>query len=200
MTFATQTIRKRGRPRSTIARDSVLRATVSLVNQLGYGPLTMEGIASEAGVSKQTLYRWWPTKGAVIMEALLGEAHDLLEDGGDRGTLRAELEMFLRQMLTVLIGSTAGMMRGLMAEAQRDLTFAAAFHAKFVTRRRGLVIAIFERARKRGEISREADFELLADLTLGPVWYRVLTGQQQLDEAFVHDLTTMLVRAAGTVT
>lgn len=199
MTLATHTLRKRGRPRSIAARDNVLRATVSLVAKQGYGPLTMEGIASEAGVSKQTLYRWWPTKGAVIMEALLGEAQDLLLDSGDRGTLRVELESFLRQMLGVLMGSTADMMRGLMAEAQRDDSFASAFQGQFVARRRGLARTIFERAHLRGEIA-SADYDLLADLTLGPVWYRVLTGQERLDESFVHDLTTLVVRAAGIVT
>jgi AcrR family transcriptional regulator len=192
------TFRKRGRPRSTAARDNVLRATLDLVEQQGYGPLTMEGIASYAGVSKQTLYRWWPTKGAVILEALFEQAADrLTEPQADCGSLQADLLHFLEAMLDVLGGTAGMMMRGLMAEAQRDSEFAAIFRVQFVARRRAILITLLEHGVDRGGISKENDFEMLADLTLGPIWYRLLNGHLTVDEAFVASLVTAVMRAAG---
>src|SRR4051812_17961042 len=85
-----------GRPRSEEARRAVLAASAHLVERDGYGTLTMEGIARSAGVSKQTVYRWWPSKAAVVLEAL-NEGAELLAPDPDTGSLESDLRPFLRQ-------------------------------------------------------------------------------------------------------
>lgn len=90
----------RGRPRSTTSHQAVLQAVAHLIDveQLGFEQLTIEGIAAQAGVGKQTIYRWWPDKAAIVMEAI--QAGKLALDIGevpDTGDLTADLRMWMRQ-------------------------------------------------------------------------------------------------------
>src|SRR5512144_646184 len=84
----------RGRPRSELARRAILDAALALVKREGYGAVTMDGIAAAAGVGKQTIYRWWPSRAEVMFEAI----HELAEQhvpDPDRGSLRDDVTEFL---------------------------------------------------------------------------------------------------------
>lgn len=91
---------RRGAPRSETARRAILDATTRLFASRGYDHLTIEGIAAEAGVGKQTIYRWWPSKGALVLECLL---EGLLLPGAfdppDTGDVRADLTTWLDRLL-----------------------------------------------------------------------------------------------------
>src|SRR5438270_5714664 len=110
-----------GRPRSEEARRAVLTAAARLVRRHGYGSLTMEAIAREAGVSKQTVYRWWPQKAAVVLEAL-NEAARAVAPIPDTGSLESDLRLFIRRTVA---GASRNrrMLAGMMAEAQLDDAF-----------------------------------------------------------------------------
>src|SRR5437764_10050904 len=111
-----------GRPRSEEARRAILDGAVDLVEDLGYGQVTMEAIARRAGVSKQTVYRWWPTKAALVLEAL-NEGAAAIAPFPDTGSFEGDVRAFVRRSVA---GARANshLLAGLMAEAQLDPTFA----------------------------------------------------------------------------
>jgi AcrR family transcriptional regulator len=189
------TARSPGRPRSESARRAVLAATAALVERDGYGRVTMEAIARRAGVSKQTVYRWWPSKAAIIVEAL-SEGAVLIAPAPDTGSLRADLERFLR---ATVAGAerNAHLLGGLMAEAQLDEAFGASFREGFLARRREVLRELLDHARDRGELAPAADTEFLAELVFAMVWYRILARPRPLDRRFAHQLTRAVLALAS---
>lgn len=112
-----------GPVRSLIAREAILDATARLFHNHGYDRLTIEGIAKEAGVGKQTIYRWWPSRGALIAECLV-EGRLIAVDFGvpDTGDLLADVESWLRTVLALLDEPRGGvLLRSLVAAATEDL-------------------------------------------------------------------------------
>lgn len=162
-----------GRPRSEAARRAILGAAMRLLAADGYRALTMEGIAAAAGVGKQTVYRWWPSKAAVVLTALAEHAEEeiRLPDTGDG---RVDVARFLRDTFAALRGSAGPAVRALMAEAQLDPAFAAEFRERLIDRRRAGLRALLARARARGELAPDANLDLLMDLAYGVMWYRLL--------------------------
>src|SRR5262249_31991711 len=119
-------IRGPGRPRSESAREAVLAGTVRLVEEGGYGALTMEAIARRAGVSKQTTSRWWPAKAEVVLEAL-DELSSAIAPAPRGDSLESELRPFLRRTVGGARGPRGRLLAGLMAEAQLDSEFSRSF-------------------------------------------------------------------------
>ncbi len=112
--------RKVGRPRSAEARAAVLHAVDDLVVELGYGAVTLKGIAERAGVSRQTVYRWWSTKAEILLEASAIDARREL-DVSPGGEPASELVRYLEALILFLTESDAGTAyRALMGEAQHD--------------------------------------------------------------------------------
>lgn len=111
-----------GRVRSEAAREAILGAAVRLIHARGYDHLTIEGVAREAGVGKQTIYRWWPSRGALITECLTeGRLMPVEFDVPDTGDLLADIERWLTDVLTVLDAPTGGpLLRSLVAAAAED--------------------------------------------------------------------------------
>ncbi len=108
--------------RSTAAREAILDATARLFHNQGYDRLTIEGIAKEAGVGKQTIYRWWPSRGALIGECLAeGRLIPVDFDVPDTGDLAADVETWLRSVLSILDAPEGGvLLRSLVAAATED--------------------------------------------------------------------------------
>ncbi|MEU3461887.1 TetR/AcrR family transcriptional regulator [Streptomyces sp. NPDC006733] len=111
---------KVGRPRSEQARAAILHAVDDLVVELGYGAVTLKGIAQRAGVSRQTVYRWWTTKAEILLEASATDALQELDvpahdDPAD------DLTAYLQALIAFLTTSDAGAAyRALIGEAQHD--------------------------------------------------------------------------------
>lgn len=186
--------RRPGRPRSEAARRAILDAAVGELEEHGYAALTMQGIAKRAGVGKQTVYRWYPSRADVVLEALveLAEARITVPD---TGTLPGDLTAFLtatfrqRGQRPVLIG--------LMAEALLDPVFARAFRDRFLFSRRAALRQILDRASARGEISEDVDPELLIDVVYGVLWYRLMLDHAPLNDEAGRRLTDLVLRAAA---
>jgi AcrR family transcriptional regulator len=191
------TRRSPGRPRSESARLAVLAATAKLIEQGGYGNLTMEAIAREAGVSRQTLYRWWPTKAAITLEAL-NEAAAAIAPAPDTGTLETDLRQFLRRTVAGAAGRNARLLAALMAEAQLDDGFADAFRAQFLARRREVLHDLLDRHRQRGELADTADLDFLVELVFATVWYRILARSRPLNRNFADQLADTLLALIAT--
>lgn len=185
-----------GRPRSEPARQAVLAAAVHLVGEDGYGRVTMEGIAREAGVSKQTLYRWWPTKAAIVLEAL-NEGAAKIAPSVDTGSFSADLRVFLRRSVAGAGGRNTRLLAALMAAAQLDDTFAESFRTGFLARRRQALRELLERGRDSGELGVSADPDFLVELVFATLWYRILAHNKPLNRRFADQLTDTLLALAG---
>ena len=184
--------RSAGRPRSTRARQAILATALRLVKQEGFSALTIEGIAREAGVGKPTIYRWWPSKGAIVFDALQQHAQQALPTPPD-GPLAEQLEVWLKTLFKTLNGDTGEIVRGLMAEAQRDPVFAAFFRTEFILVRRQPLLTILHEGIKRGELPTDTDSEVMGDLIYGAMWYRLLAQHAPLDEKCAHDIVRTLL-------
>lgn len=183
---------QRGRPRSEEARRAILVAALEIAAESGYGKLTIEGIAARAGVGKQTIYRWWPTKADVLLEAGVTKA-DLRVPVNDRGSYAADLRAFLTASYKLANDrAIADLLRGLMAEAQVDEAFGERFRGAFLQRRRDALAVIVERARLRGDLPPHPAPAVVLDLVFGVIWYRVLATRQRLDKGLVDDLVRVL--------
>ena len=185
--------RSPGRPRSEASRQAILTAALSLATETGYAGLTIEGVAARAGVGKQTIYRWWPSKADVLLEAGAAEA-DLQVPVTDHGSYRADLQAFLKA--SYAMGNQnpeyVGLLRALMAEAQLDPEFGLRFRAAFLERRREALAVITGRARDRGDLPGRPDPETVADVVFGTIWYRILATTRPFDVVLEEDLLDLL--------
>jgi AcrR family transcriptional regulator len=159
--------------RSGRSHSAVLQAAVELCREDGYGALTIEGIASRAGVGKQTIYRWWPSKGAVVLDAFMAiiAADVAIPTTGDH---LADIRDWLHSVARLLGGSELGPhLAGLVGAKQSDPALAQAFHERVYEPIRGALKERIRLAQAAGQL-REVDPEIIADLVAGPVWFRLL--------------------------
>jgi AcrR family transcriptional regulator len=177
----------RGRPRSEHSHEAILNAVLELLEAEGYGALTIEGVARQAGVGKQTIYRWWKCKAELVLEAYANHAASKIPVP-DRGTVRGDLEAFLGAGFKRLTDISGPIMRGLMADAVHDEEFREVLMTAFLGKRRDALKEILQRGVARGELERGADLDLACDLILGPMWYRLLLQHGKLDARFARQL------------
>ena len=189
--FNAPTACKMGRPRSEPARQAVLRAAGDLLARDGFAAVTVEAIAAEAGVGKATIYRWWPGKAAVVMDAFLA-ATGPCAPFPDTGCLEEDLRGQMRALAQAFSGRAGVVMRGVLAEAQSDPEAAHAFRTRYLAPRRAETRRILERARERGQLCPHADLETAADALYGPLYYRLTAGHAPLDAAFVDALLALI--------
>jgi AcrR family transcriptional regulator len=169
---------------------------VALAAEVGYSGLTIEGIAARAGVGKQTIYRWWPSKADVLLEAGAAKA-DLYVPVTDHGSYRADLRAFLEASYALgNLPQLADVLRALMAEAQLDREFGDRFRVSFLERRRDALGVITSRARQRGDLPDHPEPAIVADIVFGTIWYRTLATRQPFDAGLVDDLIAVLAPAA----
>ena len=177
-----------GRPRDERARDAILSAALSLLREVGYRDATIDAIARRAGVGKHTIYRWWTTRAAVLLESL-GDDADRELPLPDTGAVISDVCGLLRRAFERLTMTDMGdVVRSLMAEAQFDPEFAALLRAGFIDRRRAALQQLLTRGVERGELAADTDFELVTDLLYGAMWYRLLNRHGSLDHTFAEAL------------
>lgn len=184
-----------GRPRSEDARRAILAGALELASEHGTEGLTMEGIAKRAGVSKETLYRWWRSKADVLLDALtdLGERAIPVPDSG---TLSGDLRAFTRATARALDPSTRQLLRTLAAAAAADGAVAEQVREKFLRHRRAALATVLDRAAHRHELS-DQQISTVLDLVFGSLWYRLIFVTGPLDRAWadaVADAITTMAR------
>ena len=183
--------------RSPKSHQAILDATVKLLEEGGYKNLTIEGVAAEAGVGKQTIYRWWKSLAHLVMEAYMS-ASDVRVPEPDTGSLKGDLEAILLPVFELsrdFSKGTALANKTLMAEAQVDRDFLKTYRELhgywWVPLHR-----VLERAKARGELDREADNGALVDMMLGAAWYRMLLEHAPLDESFAKTIIGLVSKNA----
>jgi AcrR family transcriptional regulator len=182
-----------GRPRSGRSHQAILQATMEVLAQEGYRDTTIEGIAARAGVGKKTIYRWWPSKAAVVLEAITTYSEEYVPFS-DTGSLQGDLLAYFEHSLPGLQGKAGTALSGLAVEAQLDLEFAREFQRVFIVPRKQALIALLQRGVDKGEIAPDTNLDVLADLIYGAKWYRLLLYPAPLDEEFAREIVALIMR------
>jgi len=161
------------------ARLAVLHAADDLLVERGFGGVTIEGIAARAGVAKQTIYRWWPSKVDVLLDTLVDDASRQLAVP-DTGSAVDDMRRYLQALARFLTREPAGrVLLALIGEAQHDAAVARVFHQRYLDPQRQREREMLNRGIAAGQLSPQAlDVDVALDALCGPVIYRALTGAQ----------------------
>ncbi len=161
--------------RNATSHQAILDATFELAVSKGYGKLTIEAIAAKAGVGKQTIYRWWPSKGAIALEAIndqIGSATDF----PDTGDIAADLKTQVTALSRMFAGDVGCVYRGVIAEAQHDPKLMQNVRDTFVEPRQTNASKRLEVAIRAGQIRDDLSPLVMTNLIYGPVYLRFLLG------------------------
>jgi AcrR family transcriptional regulator len=191
------TTRSPGRPRSEKARKAILAAAMELLLDHGLHAMSMDDVARRAGVSKATIYRWWPSKEQLALDALATEWASTPQAGQRHtGSLRGDLLARFRPWLRQLNRKPyARVVAGLVAEAQANAEFAELYRERFVQPRREATRELLVQARDRGEIAAATNLEVTLDLLYGPIYHRLLHGHAPLTERFAQQVIDYVIAA-----
>ncbi|HEX3750969.1 MAG TPA: TetR/AcrR family transcriptional regulator [Streptosporangiaceae bacterium] len=174
--------------RNEQARLAVLHAADDLLAERGFAGLTIEGIAARAGVAKQTIYRWWPSKVDVLLDTLIEDAQQELAVP-DTGSAITDARRYLRSLAAFITDDPAGkVLLALIGEAQHDAEMASVFHARYLDAQRRAEQAMLARGVASGELPADLDVDRALDALLGPVFYRALVTGGPLSAAFTDRL------------
>lgn len=180
--------------RSAAARQAVLEAADDLLVEKGYAGVTIEGIAARAGVAKQTVYRWWKTKTAILMDAFLDDVVQELTPA-DLGDLGEDLRTYLRQLARFLSESDSGaVFRALIGQAQQNPVFAQEFRDRFLDEQRSRDRLPLERAVRRGTLPAGTDVTAETDQLVASLYFRVLVTGEPVGPDFTDRLVDRFLR------
>ncbi|WP_405685390.1 TetR/AcrR family transcriptional regulator [Streptomyces sp. NBC_00057] len=183
--------------RSERSRRAILGAALELCTEKGYGRVTVEAIAARAGVSKKTIYRWWPSKGAVMLEAftdaLVGTT-PFVDTGDIAADLRANVMGAVKLLSTPPYGPAYA---GILSEVHHDDALAESVRTKLIDPRFDEAVARLHRAQEQGRIPPGADLPLAVEMLYGPVYYRHVLRKPVQDEETIAALVAHVLRALG---
>jgi len=179
--------------RSERARQAILDAAFRLSAERGYAQVTVEAIAAAAGVGKQTIYRWWRSKGAVVLDALLRAAEP--EIGfPDTGDIRADLEKQITSVAGLMTDRRFGApYRGVIAESQYDAALAQAFYGRLIGPRMAACVQRLAAAQGQGQVVAGIDLGAATELLYGPVYHRLLLHSGVLTAEYVGRVVDMVL-------
>jgi len=177
-----------GRPRRPTADDAITTAALDLLAQRGFQAATIEAIALEAGVGRNTIYRRWRSKEELIADALRELTADIDFSGEDdlHTLLRSWVREIARSFSDPLL---ARLLAGVLGELQRNPVFADVYSDRVFRPRRRALVDRLTLARERGELRPDVDVEHVADMLVGPLLFRALPlGLAPLSESYAEDL------------
>lgn len=182
-----------GRPRSEVSRKAVLDATHALLETMSVRSVTIEAIAQKAGVGKTTIYRWWSSKSAVVIEVFL----DLMIPSNPVPVADSAADAIC-QHLALLVKQYSGeigrIVAQLLAEGQFEPETLAEFRKRFFLQRRASVREVVDQGLKSGEFKTDLDVDTVIDMLYGAVYFRLVIGHMPLDEEFGRSLPAMAMR------
>lgn len=180
---------KRGRPRDPKTQQAILSASYDLLLEVGFGAVTVEKIAERAGVSKATIYKWWPNKAAVVMDGFLSAASARLPVP-DTGDVFDDIQIHAVNLTRFLLSKEGKIITALVGEGQFDPGLAEAYRKRYFQPRRQEAKGILEKGIRRGQLRETLDVGLGVDLLYGPILYRLLVTGEPLDDDYVRRLVT----------
>jgi AcrR family transcriptional regulator len=185
--------------RNRNAHLAVLHAADDLLVERGFGGVTIEGIAARAGVAKQTIYRWWPSKVDILLDTLIDDASRELVIP-DTGSAIEDIRRYLRTLARFLTREPAGkVLLALIGESQHDPQTARVFHERYLAPRRQSERAMLKRGIASGELPAELDIDAALDALCGPVVFRALTAAR-IPRTFIDRLISDILERADAST
>jgi AcrR family transcriptional regulator len=180
-----------GARRNPDSAGAILAAAEAVLVEAGYSGFSIEAVARRARAGKPTIYRWWPSKAALLLEVY---QRGKRVDNPDTGNLEDDLVGFLKSLLSHWRETSSGsVFRSLVAEAQSDPVAAAAL-ADYAKGRRGHTGQMVERAKARGEVAQDVDATVVADLIASWAWTHLLTNRLDEDETRIRKTVRYLMQ------
>ena len=196
----TEPKQRRGRRPAAEVRGEVLAAAATLMYADGLRAVTFDRVAGKSGASKTTIYKWWPSPGALAAEAYFVTNESELEFP-DSGDLADDIRTQLRAFVHLLTQSASGrIIAELIGRAQTDPDLSAAVSEHYTMPRRTLAINYFTQALERGQLRDDVDLELLIDQLWGACYNRLLIPDAPLDERFADALVKNTIVGAASAT
>lgn len=184
--------------RSERSRRAILTAATELVHEVGYRRLTVEAIAARAGVGKQTIYRWWPSKGAVVLDGLLAAVNEDPDDLSlpDTGDVAADLRLVVRAIVAELADPRlSATTRALMVEMQEDTALAEEVLGRVLHPQLAALADRLQAAQAAGQLRPDLDLAVAVELLVGPLYHRWLLRTAPLTEDYADTVTDLALRA-----
>lgn len=185
-----------GRPRSEHARQAILRSTMNLLQDTGFDDLTIEAIAADAGVGKATVYRWWPNKGALVVDAFASLTESKLHFP-DTGSVYRDVSFQMRRAVAIFRSPQGRIVAALLGAGQSDPELLEAFRARFLRPRRQEAYKTLRRGIDRGELPRGLDLDLVLDILYGAIYMRFLIRHDELSAAYVNEVCELVLSGAA---
>lgn len=184
--------RSQGRPRSERARRAVLDAARELLERYGFADVTVEAIAAQSGVSKATIYRWWPNKAAVVTDSFLElAAPDIYSQ--NTGSTQEDLRLQMQKLVQVFSSESGKVIAALIAEGVFDAEVASTFRLRWISARREETRKVVQRGVDSGEFRSDLDVEVAIDALYGPIYHRLLVGHLPLEPRFIDTLANYVM-------
>ncbi|MBM7495167.1 AcrR family transcriptional regulator [Micromonospora luteifusca] len=172
---------------------AIMRTTLELAQEVGYAKLSIEGVAARSGVGKHTIYRRWPSKGALFLDAVLTSGEPGL-DYPDTGDIVADLRQQIRAAVDLLGQPPQGpLFRALLGEAQHDPMVAAALNERFIRPQAERTVARLRKAQQQGQLSPDFDLDVAMAILSGPLYFRFLITQEPLTHEYVERVLDALL-------
>lgn len=189
--------RRRGRPHTGIAEShgAIMDVVYELLQEKSTRDMTMEEVARRAGVGKQTLYRWWPTKAALVM-AMFSERIARIPVAVEGVNAEQNLRQRMRRFIAALNSPLGKIMADLIAEGQSEPAVLQEFYEQHVRSRREDTIASIEQGKASGELRSDVNAELLVDALFGAIYYRLLFRSGPMTDEYVDQLADQVFRGS----
>jgi AcrR family transcriptional regulator len=175
--------RPKANPRAERSRQAILDATLQLLAEdADVGSLTVEAVAARSGVAKTTIYRRWRDKWELVLDAVMIDTLPRFDDPVDVGDTRKELLTFVNSVVKMLATAPSGpAMQGLVSQIATDPELARVYRQQVVQPRRAQLAPVIKRGIARGDLRPDTDVDMLHELLVGPIFYRLLFSGDPLD-------------------
>jgi AcrR family transcriptional regulator len=189
-----EVLRPPGRPRSEESRQAILRSTLKLLKQAGgFADLSIEAIAADANVGKTTVYRWWPTKAALVADAFSTSADEELQFP-NTGSVYTDMSLQMRRLIRIFLSKRGKVVAAMLAGGQSDPELIQAYRDRFLWPRRKQAYQTLQRGVDRGELPPGCNFDLILDSLYGPILMRFLIRHVKLEESFADDVCGLVLQ------
>lgn len=179
-------------------RLRVLQAASGLIDRLSYHEVTIDAVTRASGVSRSTLYRYWPSRQNLVLEAFTYKTN-LLMDVEDTGDVRRDMHTYLVALTRCLSeGETASTVANLLAETIRSEAFARLYRQTLLRERRQGFMAILQQGQRRRQIRADADLDVVIDAMYGAIYHRLVGTGDPIDVSFLRQLNSLVMLGSAT--
>jgi len=185
--------RGRGRPQGDEVKIAILKAANELLENEGYSGFTIEAVAARAGAARSTIYRWWPTRGALAMAGFLSETAPKIAYRSTKSPI-SDLKQQIMLVAEVYGGKVGRTISAIVAQGQGDPETLKALLDGYVRPRRDEAKLVLKRGIECGELRSDIDLDVVVDALYGPIWYRILVPHAPITVKWAAKLTDQVFR------